>query len=44
MLDTKGYEHTLRICNTYFFSTVKNGYANAPQCYVIRTLCVVVLP
>ena len=21
MLDTKGYKHTLRICNTYYFST-----------------------
>ena len=27
MLDTQGYKHTLRICNTYCFST--------PQCYVI---------
>jgi len=23
MLDTKGYKHTLRICNTYCFSTAK---------------------
>ncbi len=22
MVDTKGYKHTLRICNTYFISTV----------------------
>ena len=21
MLDTKGYKHTLTVCNTYFFST-----------------------
>ena len=31
--------HTHRpICNTYCFSTASNGSANAPQCYVIRTL------
>jgi len=31
MLGNYGYNHTLRICNTYGFSTVNNGYANAPQ-------------
>jgi hypothetical protein len=32
MLDTYGYKHTLRMCNTYFFSTM------APQCYVVSTM------
>ena len=35
MLDTQGYRHTLRICNTYSFSTATMvSYANARQCYV----------
>jgi len=38
MLDDYGYKHTLRLCNTYCFSSGNNGYANAPQYYVIRTL------
>jgi len=38
MLDTSGYKHTLKLYNTYRFSFCKNGYANAPQCYVILTL------
>ena len=37
VLDTWGYKLTLRIRNTYRFSTA-SGYSNAPQCYVIRTL------
>ena len=34
MLDTC-YKHTLRICNTFWFSTAA---AVAPQCHIIRTL------
>ena len=34
----KGYEHTIRTCNTYCFSTAKNSCTNASHCYVIRTL------
>ena len=35
------YRHTLRICNTYCFSTTL-GNVNAPQCYVCMysTVCV----
>jgi hypothetical protein len=32
VLDTEVYKHTLRIGDT--------GATNAPQCFVIRTLCV----
>jgi hypothetical protein len=39
MLDTLGYKHTVRICNTYFFNC-NNGCTPVPQCYVIRTLTV----
>jgi hypothetical protein len=38
MLDTYGYKCTLRICNTYYFPTATMVCTNAPQCYVIRTL------
>jgi len=33
MLHNYGYRHTLRIRNTYCFST-KKGYTNAPRCYI----------
>ena len=36
MLDTQGFRQTLRIRNTSWSSTAKNGYTNAPQCHVIR--------
>jgi hypothetical protein len=32
------HTHTLRICNTYGFSTTKNGYADVPYYYVTPTL------
>ena len=32
---------TLRICNTFLIFHCNNGYRNAPQCYVIRTLPVI---
>jgi len=36
---TNTHTHTnSRLCNTYGFSHCNSGYANAPQCYVIRTL------
>jgi len=35
--DTKGYKHTLTICNTYWFFSCNR---NASQCRVIRTLTV----
>jgi len=35
MLDASNYKQTLRIYNTYCFSTAKNGSMNAPECYVI---------
>ena len=38
MLDTQGYKHTLRVCNTYSFFHCNSGYTKAPQRYVIRTL------
>jgi hypothetical protein len=38
MLDTKDSRHTLRTCNTYCFFNSNGGCTNAPQCYVIRTL------
>ena len=37
ILDTLGYRHTLRICNTYCFST-ENDCTNASQGCVLRTL------
>ena len=33
-----GYEHTLGTCNPYSFFHHNHGYANAPHCYVTRTL------
>ena len=36
MLNTYGYKHTLRICNTLLFHD-NNGCVNASQCYVPRT-------
>ena len=36
------HSHKLRICNTYMLFHYKNGYTNAPQCYVTRTLSCVV--
>ena len=38
MLDIQGYKHTLRICNTYCFSTVAMVIRRTPQCYVVYTL------
>ena len=38
VLDTLVYRHTLRICNTYCFSTASVVGTNAPQFYVICTL------
>jgi hypothetical protein len=35
--NTHTHTHTHRIFNTYCFHG-KNGYVNAPRCYVIRTL------
>jgi hypothetical protein len=44
MLGIWGHKHTLRICNTYCFSaTAMVGCTNAPHCYVLRTLPVVVI-
>jgi hypothetical protein len=37
VLDTQGYKHTLRICNTLLFHC-NNCCTNVPQCYVICTL------
>ena len=37
MLDTYGYKHTPRICNTYCCSC-NNGGTNSPQCYDICSL------
>ena len=42
MLDTEGYKHTLRICNTYCFSTTL-GFTKAPDCYVTRTVPVLLV-
>jgi len=39
ILDTWGYRHTFRICNTFAFHR-NSGCTNAPQCNVIRTLAV----
>ena len=36
----KATNKALRICNTYCFSTAKNGCTNARRCYVIRTFSV----
>jgi len=44
MLDTYGYGHTLRICNTYYFSAATVVARTRPQCYVIRTLPVLSVP
>ena len=41
MLDTKGKKHTLRIFNIYCFFHCNNVRTNAPHCYVILTLSVV---
>jgi hypothetical protein len=41
VLDTSGYRHTFRVCNTCWFFHGNYGYAKAPLCYVKRTLPVV---
>ena len=38
MLDNQGYKHTLRICEYLPLFHCNNGYANAPQSYITRTL------
>jgi hypothetical protein len=39
MLDTEGYKSTLRICSSLLTDFHgNNGCMNAPQCYIIRTL------
>jgi hypothetical protein len=38
MLDTKGYRQSLRICNTYCFSTTTMVTQTTPQCYIIHAL------
>jgi hypothetical protein len=38
MLHSKGYKHTLRICNTAFFSPCNSDFTRAPQIYVIYIL------
>ena len=38
MLDNQGSRHIFIICNTYSFFCGNSGYANAPKCYVSRTL------
>ena len=43
MLDTLGYRHTLRIRNTGCFLLYNSGCTNTPQCYVVRTLPVLLL-
>ena len=41
MLDTKSYKHTHSHIMKYLLLINGNsGYANAPECYVIRTLSV----
>jgi hypothetical protein len=42
VLDTEGYKHTLRICNTYCCSTA-TGCMNAPKCYVSHTVHVLLI-
>jgi hypothetical protein len=37
ILDNQSYKHTLRICNTYRFSTANTGCTKGPQCYSKRT-------
>jgi hypothetical protein len=37
MLDTKGYRHTIWICNTLLFHC-SSGCTSAPHCYVLRAL------
>jgi hypothetical protein len=37
MLDTEGYKHKLRTCNTLLLH-YNNGCRSAPKCYVIRPL------
>ena len=41
-LITKAAKRTVRICNTYCFYC-NSGYMNTPQCYVMRTLYVLLL-
>jgi hypothetical protein len=43
ILDNHGYRHTLRMRNTYCFSTATKRCTNAPQCYVIRTMPAILL-
>ena len=38
VLDTSGYKHTLRICNTYCFFHCNNGCTKRTHCYFILTL------
>jgi hypothetical protein len=38
VLDTQGYKHILRTCNTYFFSMATINARTRPQCYVKRIL------
>jgi hypothetical protein len=43
-VDTQGYKHTPRLCNTYCFSTATKVCANECPCYVvIRTVLVYLL-
>jgi hypothetical protein len=44
MLDTQGYKSALRICSYVLLFLCNNGYMNAPQCYVIRKLRVLLNP
>ena len=38
VLDTEGYKHTLRICNTYCFSTTP-GFTKAPDLHYTHNAC-----
>jgi hypothetical protein len=40
---THTHTHTHRICNTYCLYPANNGCTNAPQCYIIRTLPVLLV-
>ena len=42
MLDIQVYKQILKICNTYCFPTATMICTNAAQCYVIRTMSVLV--
>jgi len=43
MLDNYGHKLTLGICNNYFFFDCNISYANATQCYITRTLLILLL-